>query len=283
MRFIASFVIAGALTAPVFAQELKPIQAQDVKIAQPPKTGISIGYDTLFWNTSRDGLDYVADRGASPPTLIGNLHTVGLDGDTGDRLTIGLDLPGSWELGLAFTNFEAAGSDSVTIVSNNMFGTRHHPTNVADRGNGNVGFARGQFDIDYQAIDFTIGSKTPMRFLGGEVTRFYGVRSLDVSQRLQTRYANNTQTDITDITDEAKIDGLGLFIGANTRYRVNPNFAIRARALGGPAIVSADVTYREVETDNSVTNVDVTLSEDDVALFFEIAIGGEYLVYRYRS
>ncbi len=154
------------------------------------------------------------------------------------------------------------------------------PINTADRGNGNVGYARGQYDIDYQAIDITIGSKTPMRFLGGEVTQFYGVRSLDVSQSLQTRYANNTVTDITDMTDESKVDGIGLFVGANTRYRVNPNFAIRAKALGGPAVVSAQASYREVETDNSVTNVDVTLSEDDVALFFEIGVGGEYLIYQ---
>jgi len=276
---VFSFIVLTGANLP--AQELRPIERRADRLADPAQgSEISIGYDMLFWSTGRDGLDFVADRGASPPTLIGNLHEVGIDDDSGGRLGIGFNLPGAWRLGIDVVDFDAGGTDAITTAANNMFGTRHHPVNTADRGNGNVGYARGRFEIDYQSFDVLIGAQSPMKFMGGEVFRFYGVRSIDSNHRLETRYANNTVTDITDITDEASIEGIGLFVGADTRFRVNQRFAIMARALGGPAAVTTESRYREVDTDNGITNIDVELSEDEIALFFEISIGGQYLIHR---
>jgi hypothetical protein len=211
--------------------------------------------DFLYLKPRQRGLDFAATEDGTALVLgSGNIHNLDFDREGGVRASVGYRTKARWGIHAVYTNFS---TDGVAYAERpdgigQMFATRSHPDGTQE-----ANTARMAGTLDYQLFDVLVDRPFyDTRY--ATFTGFGGLRFIDFAQDFRYDYDGRDFTN-GQIIDQTRMDGVGLRMGAEGRWRMAGGFSTFGRFAGG-------ITYGRYETqyfeDNLNGNVLITQMRD---------------------
>ena len=286
---LAAFGLDVTYTNSVWSQDGQPVLVRDA-YAAPSVDPLCCATercpawygekDYLLWRVNRSGLDVgIYDLDADDDMGPGQIVRIQPDYDSGFRLAFGRHTSSGWDFAVRWTRLDLGDSTSFEDYTEYSEPTRIHPSDSANIGDDDVGFAQSSYDVDLNFVDIEMGYTIDFR--RASFRPFGGIRLADINQAMLTYYTDfddRFDDDFTRVAETIGMDSVGFYFGSGVHVPlIDRRLDLLGRLATGVHISEFDSAFREADFDDIDTfddfNFRVSGAERQGVGSLEVSVG----------
>ena len=217
--------------------------------------------EMVYFKPRQRGLDYaVTEDGTTAVFGNAQVHSLDYDRNAGARAAVGYRTKTGWALRGTYTSFETNGTAGVDRPAGigQLFPTRSVPDGFVETDS-----ARASAQFEFHTFDLTADRPVYQNSFT-MLSIFGGARWVDVDQLYRFDYNGRDFTN-GRIIDETKMNGFGLRLGSEGRWKMAGGFSAFGSLAGG-------LTYGRFRTTNFEDNLDSTIVVSNLSTQYDQAI-----------